>query len=112
MVIATRSCHHLDLPVPPPSYKTWDHKAPSRCRDNAGDVALVGQESCRGLPGSRPSVEAGDFCFPLRHDVALFEYVLLGLLQVVGVLGGAAVDGGNEPIGGGADCGIEVLVVS
>ncbi len=112
MVVGTRSCHHLNLPVPPPSYETWDHQAPSRCGDDASDAALVGPESRRGLPGSRPGVEAGDLFLPLCHEVALLADTLLGKPDVVGVLGGMAMDGGDKSIGGGSDGGIKVLVAS
>ena len=71
------SRHHLDLPVAPPSYETWDHKAPSFGGDDAGDASFVGYESHWGFGGSWPGVEVGNLLFPLCHDVSLFEGALL-----------------------------------
>ncbi len=105
------SCHHLDLPVAPPLYEMWDHKAPSHSGDDTADASLVGYEACQSFASSGPSVEAGDLFFLLCHDVALFKDALLRLSHVVGVLGGVVVDGGHESIGGGADSGVEVIVL-
>ncbi len=74
-------------------------------------MPLIGYESRQGFGGSWPSAEAGDLFFPLRHDVSLFDDVLFRLLYVVGILGGVAVDGGYESIGGGSDSGVEVVVL-
>ncbi len=62
------------------------------------------------MGGPWPGAEAGDFFFPLCHDVALIDDALLGLSYVVGVLGGAAMNGGHESVGGGVDGGAEVIV--
>ncbi len=72
---------------------------------------MVGYKARWGFGGSGPSVEVGDFFFSLCHKVSLFEDALLRLSHVVGVLGGAAVDGGHKSIGGGADSGAEVVVL-
>ena len=76
----------------------------------AGDVALVGQESCWGFPGSWPGMKAGDFFLLLHHDVVLFNDASFRLLYIVRVLGGAVVDGGHKSVGGGVDHGAEVVV--
>src|SRR6266851_3285480 len=56
-------------------------------------------------------MKAGDFFLLLGNEVLLFEDMLLRLPHVVGILGGVAVDGGHESVGGGADRGTEVIIL-
>ena len=93
-------------------YKVGDHKTPPGGWNDAGDASLVGPESRRGLPSSWPGTEVGDLFFPLCHEGALLACSLLGESYVVGVLRSAAVDGGDESVGGGPDRRFEVLVIA
>jgi hypothetical protein len=89
----------------------WDDLESIFGGDRAGDVSLVGFEARGDLDVPQLSLELCNLLVTLGNKLLLLQDMPFSCLELLVVLLGAAVDGGDESIGGGMDGVTQVLLL-
>ena len=79
--------------------------------DGAGDASLVGLEAWGDFDVPQLPLELRDPLVSLGDKLSLLQDASFGCSELSVELLGAAVDGGDESVGGGADCVAQVFLL-